>query len=158
MMRPSLLWAMLIPVCMAAAWVIVRRGVRILAEDRDLSKARAAFHLQREWLEVRFLNELARTDPVERPRWDDARWHDEVVWARDRQTRRLLALIGVHFDADPFLAAEFSDVPPHHATALFEYRRGGWLTKGKHFDEIRPAEAFLRHREFEPVVEPETRG
>ncbi len=72
--------------------------------------------------------------------------------------RPAAVLIGVHFDADPFLVAEFSDVPPHHATALFEYRRGDWLTEGKHFDEIRPDEAFLRHREFEPVVEPEARG
>ncbi len=157
-MRPSLLWALLIPLCLVAAWAILRRGIRILAEDRDLSKARSSFHLQREWLEVRFLDSLARTDPIERLRWDDAHWHDEVVWARDRQSRRLLALIGVHFDADPFLVAEFSDVPPHHATALFEYRRGSWLTEGKHFDEIRPDEAFLRHREFEPVVEPEARG
>lgn len=157
-MKPSLLWATLIPICLIAAGAILRRAARILSEDRDLSKPRSLFRLQREWLEVAFLDALARTDPLERLRWDDAHWHDEIVWARDRQTRRLLALIGVHFDADPFLSAEFSDIPPHHATALFEFRHGHWLTEGKHFDEIRPDEAFLRHREFEPLVEPEPRG
>ena len=40
--------------------------------------------------------------PSSGSRWEEAHWHDEVLWARDRQTRRLLALIGVHFEPDPF--------------------------------------------------------
>ncbi len=107
--------------------------------------------MQRESLEARFLTCLGRVDPIERLRWDEAHWHDEVVWARDRQSRRLLALIGVHFDDD---AGGYVSAPPRHATALFEFRRGRWQTDGRHIDEIRPSEAFLRHREFEPVVLP----
>ena len=41
---------------------------------------------------------LGKLDPVEGIRWEDAHWHDEVLWARDRQSRTFLALVGVHFD------------------------------------------------------------
>ena len=92
-------------------------------------------------------------DPLEAARWEDAHWHDEVLWARDRQTRRLLALIGVHFDPRPI-----DDSAPRHATALFEYRKGRWLAEGKRLDEIRPDEAVLRHHRFEAVTPPERRG
>ena len=113
--------------------------------------ARELFRQQREWLEARFLTALGRrSTPIERLRWEDAHWHDEVLWARDRQTRRLLALIGVHFDADPF--DDSPEPRPRHATALFEFRKGRWIAEGKRLDEIRPDEAVLRHQRFEPVV------
>lgn len=154
-MTPSLVWAGLLPVCAFAAWLVLRRPVRWVIEDRDIHRARSLFRMQREWLEAHFLAVLARIDPIERLRWEDASWQDEVVWARDRQSRRLLALIGVRFPNDPF--SDFPDEPPHHATALFEFRKGRWQTDGRHFDEVRPDEAFLRHREFEPIVVPHPR-
>ena len=67
-----------------------------------MDQARESFHCQREWLEARFMTALNRIDPAEGARWEDARWHDEVLWARDRQTRHFLALVCVHFDANPF--------------------------------------------------------
>lgn len=155
-MSPSMFWAGLLPLCAAAAWLVLRRPIRLVIEDRDIQRARDQFRLEREWLEARFLAALARHDPIERLRWEDAFWHDEVVWARDRQSRRLLALIGVTFPNDPI--SGFPDEPPRHATALFEFRKGVWKVDGRHFDEIRPDEAFLRHREFEPVVLPQRRG
>ena len=86
----------------------------------------------------------------ERLRWEEAHWHDEVIWARDRQTRSFLALIGVHFDTQMF--DEFGDPSPRHSTALFEYRKGRWCADGIRIDEVRPDEAMLRHQRFEPVV------
>jgi hypothetical protein len=151
-MVPQIIWAGLVPLCVLAGWLVVRRPVRWIVEDRDLGRARALFRLQREGLEARFLASIARLDPIERLRWEEARWHDDVVWARDRQSRRLLALVGVHFDADPIRS--FPDEPPRHATALFEFRKGRWNADGRHIDELRPDEAFLRHREFEPIVPP----
>lgn len=151
-MATSLIWAGLLPLCAFAAWMILRRPVRWVIEDRDIQRARVLFHQQREWLEARYLSVLARLNPLEHLRWEEATWENEVVWARDRQSRRLLALIGVRFPADPL--SSFPDEPPRHATALFEFRKGRWQTDGRHFDEIRPDEAFLRHREFEPIVVP----
>jgi hypothetical protein len=144
-----------VPVCLLAAWVVLRRPVRHLTEDLRVDHARATFRQEREWLEARFLSALARVDPIELVRWEDARWQDEVLWARDRQTRVLLALIGVRFDGHAY--DELGEPQPRHATALFEYRRGRWRPEGKRLDEVRPDEAVLRNRRFEPVVVPARR-
>ncbi len=143
-------WGAVLPAFMVVAWMFLRRPFRLSFERMHVDHARDLFHQQREWLEARFLKALSTLDPEEGLRWEEAHWHDEVLWARDRQTRRLLALIGVHFDPDPFddpLGAR-----PRHATALFEFRKGRWIAEGKLFDELRPAEAVLRHQRFEPVV------
>jgi hypothetical protein len=149
----SLILAGMLPLCVAAAvWIVLRNPFRQVFQEMHIDHARDLFRAQREWLEARFLTALGRLDPAERLRWDDAHWHDEVVWARDRQTRRLLALIGVHFDAHPF--DDPAEPAPRHATALFEYRKGRWIADGKRLDATRPDEAFLRHqRLFEPVAQ-----
>jgi hypothetical protein len=137
-----------------AAWCGLRRPFRQVVEEIHVDRACEQFHRQREWLEARFLTALGRIDPAERLRWEEAHWHDEIVWARDRQSRHLLALIGVHFDAHPF--DDPAESVPRHATALFEFRQGRWAADGKRLDAIRPDEAFLRHqRLFEPLAQPQ---
>ena len=143
-----LIWAGLLPGCVLAAVLIARRPARQVWEEMHVDRARVLFRQRREWLEARFVGALLRADAAEGHRWEDARWHDEIVWARDRQSRRLLALIGVHFEPDPLDDPPF----PHHATALFEFRKGRWHAEGKRLDEIRPDEAFLRLHRFERVV------
>lgn len=148
-----LIWCVAVPGLALAAWLVARGPVRHLVEGVRFVRARAEFRQQREWLEARFLSALARVDPPEAARWDDARWQDEVRWARDRRSRRLLAFIGVEFDPGPF-----DDRTPRHATALFEYRKGRWLADGQRVDSLRPDEALLRHRRYEPVTPPEPRA
>jgi hypothetical protein len=150
------IWSGVLAACVVAAWLILRRPVRHVLEDLNIDGARDQFRRRREWLEAQFLGALAKADPIERLRWEEAHWHDEIVWARDRQTRRLLALVAVHFEAESI--PEIPGYPPRHATALFEYRKGHWHADGKRLDEIRPDEAFLRLQRFEPVVLPQRRG
>jgi hypothetical protein len=164
-----IIWGGVLPACLFVGWLILRRPVRQFAEELHVDHARDLFRQQREWLEARFLSALAKVDPIERIRWEDAHWHDEVLWARDRQTRVFLALIGVHFDTSPFdelgeprprnPTAGFHEASePRQATALFEYRKGRWLAEGKRLDEIRPDEVVLRNHRFEPVVLQPRRG
>jgi|SRR5262245_27914025 hypothetical protein len=142
-----LIWAWILPVCLAVALYLLHRPLRLFFEDLHVDQARESFHHQREWLEARFVTALSRIDPVEAARWDDAHWHDEVLWARDRQTRHFLALVCVEFEINPF------DHPPARlATAVFEYHKGRWSAEGKRLDEIRPDEAVGRNRRYEPVV------
>jgi len=129
-------------------WMILRRPLRQIVEDMNVDHARALFHKQREWLEARFMSALNQADPVEGQRWESAHWHDEVLWARDRQTRHLLALVCVHFEPGPF---ELSGAP-RHATVLFEFRQGYWCAEGKRLDAMRPDEAIGRNQRFEVVV------
>lgn len=146
-----LIWAGLLPGCAAAAILIVRRPARQVWEEMHVDRARALFRRRREWLEARFVGALNRSDPAEGRRWEDASWRDEIVWARDRQSRNFLALVGVHFAHGPMGDS------PRHATALFEYRKGGWHAEGKRLDEVRPDEAFSSPHRFERVVLPQPR-
>ena len=133
--------------CILASWAILRRPVRRIVEDVRLEHARALFHRNRERLEARFLTALERTEPTESELWESAHWHDDVLWARDRQTNHLLALTCVEFEPEPFeLSSE-----RRHATAIFEFHNGHWCAQGKHFDEIRPDEAIDLFRRFETV-------
>src|SRR5438270_12031499 len=108
-----IIWLGVLPACLIALGLILRRPARQFAEEMHVDHARDLFRQQREWLEARFLGALAKVEPTEAARWEDAHWHDEVLWARDRQTRRLLALIGVHFDSNPY--EELSDTSRRHA-------------------------------------------
>jgi hypothetical protein len=142
-----LIWAGILPVCLVAAVLLLQRPLRLFFEDLHVDQARESFHHGREWLEARFVTALGRIDPVEGSRWEEARWHDEVLWARDRQTRHFLALVCVHFEGSPF-----DHAPARLATAVFEYRKGRWNAEGKRLDEIRPDEAVGRNRKYEPVA------
>jgi hypothetical protein len=143
-----LIGAGILAVCVSLVCMILHRPVRQMFEDVHVDRARTLFHQQREWLEARFISALNRADPAEGQRWESAQWHDEVLWARDRQTRHLLAMVCVHFEAGAF------DLLPiqKHATALFEFRQGHWCADGKRLDEVRPDEAVGRNQRFEAVV------
>jgi hypothetical protein len=140
-----LIWAGILPLCLVVALFILKKPLRLFLEELHVDQARDTFHLQRERLEARFVTALGRADPAEGQRWEDARWHDEVVWARDRQTRCFLALVCVNLEPNPFQS-------PRHATAVFEYRKRRWYAEGKRLNELRPDEAVGRNRRFEPVV------
>jgi hypothetical protein len=142
-----LIWAGVLPVCLVAAVLLLQRPLRLLFEDLHVDQARESFHHHREWLEARFVSALGRVDPAEGTRWEEAHWHDEVLWARDRKTRHFLALVCVHFEGNPF-----DHAPTRLATAVFEYRKGRWHAEGKRLDEVRPDEAVGRDRRYEPVA------
>jgi hypothetical protein len=147
-----LIWAGILPLCLVVTFFLLQRPIRLFLEDLHVDQARESFHQQREWLEARFVTALERLDPLEGARWDEAKWHDEVLWARDRQTRCLLALVCVHFEAGPFEHGRL-------ATAVFEYRKGQWHADGKRLDETRPDQVVGRNRPYEPVeiVQPSAR-
>jgi hypothetical protein len=148
-------WSGMVPAAALALLLAGFGSLRVLRREMREELARRQFRPQRERLEARFLAALGRIDPVEKLRWEDAQWNNEIIWARDRQTHRLLALIGVRFEADPFF--DDSGLPPRHSTALFELRGKHWHADGKRLDEVRPDEALLRHQRFVAVVPPERR-
>lgn len=143
-----LIWTGILPVVVVVAWMIIRRPLRQIVEDVHVNHARELFHQQREWLEARFISVLSHADPGEGQRWESAQWHDEVLWARDRQTRHLLALVCVHFEPAAFDLLQMT----RHATALFEFRKGRWHVEGKRLDEIRPNEAVGHNQRYEAVA------
>jgi hypothetical protein len=154
----GLIWGGVVLACLIAAWLIFRGPLRQFTEGISAERARELFRKHREWLEADFLSAMGKTSPTERVRWENAQWHDEIFWARDRQTRRLLALIGVHFSSTATLFDDMPDSDAIYATALFEFRNGRWHAEGKRLEEIRPDEVVRRHRRFEPVIVHPRRG
>ncbi len=143
----------LLPICFAAMVAVLRSTLHGMAgPSPQWERARDEFRLRREWLEAQFLDGLAQLDPAERRRWEQASWHDEVAWARDRQTGRFLALVEVHFDGNA--CKRELDAAKQHATIVFEYVRGQWRTDGRRLDELRPQEALRRNFRYEPVTPP----
>ncbi|WP_435008121.1 hypothetical protein P12x_005396 [Tundrisphaera lichenicola] len=148
-----IIWGVVLPACLVASWLIVRKPLRQVVEELQVDQARLSFRQQREWLEARFLKAMGQVDPIERLRWEDAHWHDEVLWARDKQTQRLLALVEIHFETEAF-----DESSTRHATALFEYRKGRWIAEGKSLDATRPVDALVRHGRYQAVVLPQRRA
>ena len=143
-----LIGSAILSVCLIAAWMVLRWPLRQIVEDVHVDHARELFHQQREWLEARFVTAIEKLDPNEGERWESASWHNEIFWARDRQTRHLLALVCVHFEATPFDDFSGSRI----ATAVFEFDKGRWRADGISLDEVRPDEAVGRDQRFEAVV------
>ena len=51
-----IIWGVVLPACLVAAWLIVRKPLRQVVEELHVDQARLLFRQQREWLEARFLN------------------------------------------------------------------------------------------------------
>ena len=98
----------LLPICFAAMVAVLRRSVGGMMRLARFDRARDQFRLRREWLEARFLDGLAQLDPSERLRWEEANWHNEVTWARDRQTGRFGPLLPPEEAPRPYSDAEES--------------------------------------------------
>ncbi len=135
-------------VCFTAGWLIIRRPLREVVEEVHFEQARVLFRQQREWLEARFVTVIGQLDLAAGKRWESADWDDEVLWARDRSTRRLQALVGVHFDG-PYNPLH----QPGHSTAVFEFHHGRWRVEGRRLDLTRPEQAVGRDQPFEAVAD-----
>ena len=146
----SVFWCIVVLACLAGGWVILRRPFYQFYEEMHVDLAYEDFWMQREWLEARFLGAIEKEDPIEHIRWEDAQWHSEILWARDQKSRVLLALVRVHFDGRAY--DEIGGSQSRHATAIFEFRKGRWHAEGQRLDEMRPDEAMLRGKRFEPLV------
>ena len=146
----------ILPSCVCAAWLVVRRPLRQVFEEVGVDQAKILFHRRREWLEAGFLSAISRLDPIERVRWEEARWLDPVTWARDHKSRYLIALVEVQFPGEVMDLDAASSAG--HATAIFEYRRGRWVAEGVRLQATRPADVFHQPGRFEPLARPPIRG
>jgi hypothetical protein len=144
-------------VLFALAW----RPVRAVLRDIRTERAREQFHLQREWLEVKFHDLASSTGKPRGLRWVDADWDDGVRFVRDRRSGDIVALVGitVRFEAIP--GGGMEDNPNvsnlRDATAVFNYRRGHWITEGRALFNMDPDGAIDRYQDqYEPVPTPES--
>ncbi|HXG12713.1 MAG TPA: hypothetical protein VNK04_23345 [Gemmataceae bacterium] len=149
--------ALLLAVAIVA--VLIWCPWRARAEVRRLRRACKLFHLQREHLEAQFLPAAAATGKPRGLRWKDCEWESDVVFARDRQTGMLVALVGITVRFEAVEGNDMEDLPAvgnlRNASAVFYYQQGRWRTGGKVVFNLNPDEAVARFKnQYEPVDQP----
>jgi hypothetical protein len=124
-------------------WV---RAWRWLRKGSNLPEARALFVRQREHLEAKFLAAAARSGKPRGLRWRECDWQSGAVFARERATGKLAALVGVTVRFEAIEGSDMEGLPAvgnlRHASAVFFFDRGQWHTVGRAIFNLAPDEAL----------------
>ena len=126
----------------------VLAGVAISIALQPLRAARQAqrdFHRQREQLEAKFIERAAATGKPRGLRWVDVDFDDDVVYARDRHTRRLKALVAIEVSFEAIEGGGMEEVEAvsnvRAATAEFLHDGTRWHTDGRVYFNLGPTAA-----------------
>jgi hypothetical protein len=135
-------------VILLARWGIAYRRKRRLAQARKL------FPLRREWLEARFFDLASRSGKPRGLAWVGCEFDREVVFARERDTGLLRALVGVTIQFEAVEGGGMEHVEAvgnlRAATAVFHFDGRQWSTDGRAIFNLSPAQA-MAHFSLEPV-------
>jgi hypothetical protein len=116
------------------------RGPRL-----SLAELQKRFRQQREHLEAEFPAAAAAGGKPRGLRWKHCEWDSEVVFARERQTGRLAALVGVTVSFEAVEGGDMEGVEAvgnlRNASAVFFFDRGRWRTTGRAIFNLNPGEA-----------------
>jgi hypothetical protein len=136
----------------ALVWSVLRKPKRATIE-----RARKLFHLQRERAEHKFFTLAAQSGKPRGLEWTDCEFEDGVSLARDRQSGRLQALVGVTVRFKAIEGGGMEDNPnvglPRAATAVFQLDGDDWTTAGRVIFNLNPAEAIKHHQQELELVE-----
>jgi hypothetical protein len=131
------------PLLLAAGlllWALLRRANR-----PSVAELQKNFLQQREHLEAAFFAAAVASGKPRGLRWKNCEWESEVVFARERQTGRLAALVAVTISFEAVEGGDMEGVEAvgnlRNASAVFFYDRGRWRTTGKAIFNLNPAEA-----------------
>jgi hypothetical protein len=133
--------------CVAAlagvATAIAIRPVRLARQAERLARAQRDFHRQREPLEARFIDRAAARGKPRGLRWVEVDFDDDVVYARDRRTRQLKALVAIEVSFEAVTGGGMEDVEnvakAKAATAEFLHDGVRWTTEGKVYFNLAPS-------------------
>jgi hypothetical protein len=125
-----------IAVVAGVAIAMATRPLRAARTAEKLARAQRDFHRQRELLEARFIERAASTGKPRGLRWTDVDFDDDVIYARDRRTRRLKALVAIEGGGMEEVEA-VSNV--RAATAEFLHDGTRWMTEGRVFFNLAPS-------------------
>src|SRR3954447_25140614 len=118
-------------VALAVAW----RPLRRLGREMGAARARESFRLQRERLEVRFLDAAAATGKPKGLRWADCEFDDKIELVRDTASGQFLGLVPVTIRFEAVEGGSMEGVEAvgnlRYATAVFVFTKGHWETHGR---------------------------
>lgn len=138
------LW-LLVPVALVIG-IVVWRPLRLFSREVQLERAQELFKLQRERLEANFHRAAIATGKPRGLVWKDIEWESEVVFARERHSGQLAALIAVTIQFEAVEGSDMEGLPAvgnlRNASAVFFFQRGHWHTVGKAIFNMNPGEAI----------------
>lgn len=115
-----------------------------------LDAARDEFHEARAALEEQFFQTAAASGRPRGLRWTDCRFHDEPVFAQERPSGRLQALVGVSICFEAIEGGGMEDVEAvsnvRAATAVFRYDVDHWTTDGRAVFNLDPQQTIAHFR------------
>ena len=114
----------------------------------NLSVARDEFQRRREWLEARFFTLAARTGKPRGLEWNDCRFADNFMLARQRDTGELRSFVSVTIRFTAVAGGGMEDNPNVHnlreATAVFNWDGESWSTDGRAVFNLNPTQTLER--------------
>ena len=136
----------------ALAWWSRGRPVRLLARRHAAAEQ---FRAQRSELAAAFLAAAGATGKPRGLRWIACRLDPAVLFAADRKTGELYALVGATISFEAVEGGGMEEVEAvgnlRYATAVFAHRDGAWTTDGRAVFNLEPAQAIQR---FGDALEP----
>ncbi len=122
------------------------------------SRATQQFANDRAELEQRFFHTAAASGKLRGLRWTSCEWSPGMELAREKQTGRLAALVGVTIAFEAVEGGDMEDLPAvgnlRNACAVFFYHEGAWHTTGKTIFNLNPDEVIERFgTQYERVTE-----
>lgn len=128
-----------------AAAMIAMRPLRTARQAERLARAQRDFHRQRELLEAKFIERAAATGKPRGLRWVDVEFDDDVLYARDRKSRRLKALVAIEVSFEAVEGGGMEEVEAvsrvRAATAEFIHDGDRWATQGRVYFNLAPSAA-----------------
>jgi len=119
--------------------------------------AAARFQQQREHLEADFFHAAARSGKPRGLRWKECDWERESVFARDKKSGELTALVGVTIQFEAIEGSDMEGLPAvgnlRHASGVFFFRGGRWRTAGKAVFNLDPRETLEHFKQHYERVE-----
>jgi hypothetical protein len=133
--------------CVAAlagvATALALRPLRTARQQERVARAQRDFHRQREPLEAKFFDLAAISGKPRGLRWVDIEFDDDVVYARERKTRRLKALVAIEVRFEAVEGGGMEEVEAvsriRAATAEFLHDGDRWTTQGRVYFNLAPS-------------------
>jgi hypothetical protein len=147
-------------------WLLIPIGALVLlvlawwasgfGRQVHVERARELFRLQRKRLQELFLESARASDKPRGLRWSSCEFTGDPELARDRLNRSLVAFVPVAIEFSAIEGSDMEGLPavaqPKHASALFAFVRGEWITSGKVVFNLGPREAIRQFgRQYEPI-------
>lgn len=119
------------------------RPVRLARAAERLASAQRGFHRQREMLEAKFIERAAASGKPRGLRWADVAFDDDVIYVRDRRSRRLKALVAIEVSFEAVEGGGMEEVEAvanvRAATAEFLHDGSRWGTEGRVYFNLAPS-------------------